>query len=122
VWVYTCWTHKTEHHGHVRRVAIGPKAQAFLQPFLKRNDLEAFVFYPKDAMAELQADRRARRGLRAAAIDMLLERVVVELQYPRCSVQSAVSRQLGSRLPKRLGNPLSSLAVLSPSRESSLEP
>ena len=28
VWVHTPWTHKTEHHGHVRRIAIGPKAWA----------------------------------------------------------------------------------------------
>jgi len=31
VWAYTPYTHKTEHYGHVRRVAIGPKAQMLLQ-------------------------------------------------------------------------------------------
>ena len=25
VWVYKPWTHKTEHRGHVRRIAIGPR-------------------------------------------------------------------------------------------------
>lgn len=48
VWVYKCWTHKTEHHGHTRRVAIGPRAQLKLQPFLKPKNPEAFVFSPKD--------------------------------------------------------------------------
>ena len=59
VWVYTCWTHKTEHHGHTRRVAIGPRAQLHLKPFLKPTIPEAFVFSPKDAA---EARRRAQRN------------------------------------------------------------
>jgi integrase len=41
VWIYTPWTHKTEHHGHVRRIAIGPRAQVILEPLLKSEDPEA---------------------------------------------------------------------------------
>jgi integrase len=37
VWIYTPWTHKTEHHGHDRRIAIGPRAQAILGPFLNSD-------------------------------------------------------------------------------------
>ena len=35
VWIYRPWTHKNEHHGQVREIAIGPRAQAILKPFLK---------------------------------------------------------------------------------------
>ncbi len=59
VWVYTCWTHKTEHHGHTRRVAIGPRAQLHLEPFLKPTNPEVFVFSPKDAA---EARRKMRRN------------------------------------------------------------
>jgi integrase len=31
VWIYTPWTHKTEHHGHVRRIAILPSTNAARQ-------------------------------------------------------------------------------------------
>jgi integrase len=61
VWVYTPWTHKTQHHGHTRRIAIGPKAQTILKPFLKPNDPTAYVFSPKDAVATLRAEQRKRR-------------------------------------------------------------
>lgn len=49
VWVYTPSTHKTEHHGHVRRIAIGPDARSILVPFLKPNDPEAYLFNPREA-------------------------------------------------------------------------
>jgi integrase len=61
VWVYTPWTHKTEHHGHKRRIAIGPKAQALLQPFLKPANPTVYIFSPKEAVAALRAERRRRR-------------------------------------------------------------
>ena len=58
VWVYTPSTHKTEHHGHIRRIAIGPKAQAILRPFLKPHEPEAYCFSPKEAVAASRAARR----------------------------------------------------------------
>ena len=50
VWIYTPWTHKTEHHGHDRQIAIGPRAQNILRPFLKPKNSEAYVFSPADAV------------------------------------------------------------------------
>ncbi len=50
VWIYRPATHKTAHHGHIREVRIGPKAQEVLKPFLK-PDLAAFIFSPADAEA-----------------------------------------------------------------------
>ena len=61
VWVYTPWTHKTEHLGHERRVAIGARAQAILKDFLKPDEPTAYVFYPKEAVAAQNAERRRRR-------------------------------------------------------------
>lgn len=51
VWIYTPSQHKTEHHGHHRVVTVGPKAQAVIRPFLKR-DLQAFLFSPSEAEDE----------------------------------------------------------------------
>ena len=51
VWTYTPATHKMEHEDHERTVYIGPRAQAFVRPFLKR-DLNAYLFSPLDATQE----------------------------------------------------------------------
>lgn len=61
VWVYTPWTHKTEHHGHTRRVALGPKAQAILVPFLKPHDPSAYLFTPREAVKAVRLERSRRR-------------------------------------------------------------
>ena len=61
VWVYAPWTHKTEHHGHVRRIAIGPRAQMALRPYFKPEDPTAYLFSPKDAIATLRAKRARER-------------------------------------------------------------
>ncbi len=62
VWVYTPWTHKTDHHGHVRRIAIGPRAQVILKPFLQPDDPQAYVFSPRNARKMVQAERLRRKG------------------------------------------------------------
>lgn len=58
VWVYTPSEHKTEHHEKDRVIAIGPKAQALLKPYLQRKP-EAFCFSP--------AESEQRRRDKAAA-------------------------------------------------------
>lgn len=63
VWVYTPESHKTEHHGRDRRIYLGPRAQAVIRPWLK-TDLMAYLFSPKDATAELLAERRQTRKTR----------------------------------------------------------
>ena len=50
VWVATLTEHKTAHHGHSRKLFIGPKAQAVLAPYLFRDENE-FLFRPCDAVA-----------------------------------------------------------------------
>jgi len=48
-WVYTPQFHKTEHHGQMRRIFIGTKAQAILRPFLDRPQ-DTFCFDPREAV------------------------------------------------------------------------
>jgi integrase len=52
--------HKTAHHGHQRVIAIGPRAQELLRPFLKL-DTRAYLFSPREAMAEFRAEQRKTR-------------------------------------------------------------
>jgi integrase len=60
VWVYTPRSYKTEHHGRERKISLGPHAQAVLRPWL-RAELSAYLFAPRDAMAERSAERRRNR-------------------------------------------------------------
>lgn len=59
-WVYTPADHKTEHHGHDRKIYLGPRAKEILKRFLK-PDLQAPLFSPADAESERSAQRRANR-------------------------------------------------------------
>jgi integrase len=60
VWVFSPMTHKTEHHGKARTIAIGPAGQELLRPWWKADPL-AFVFSPQEAEEERNASRRAAR-------------------------------------------------------------
>jgi len=61
VWIYTPWTHKTEHHGHDRRIALGPRAQAILRPFLQPDAPTAYVFSPREAIEKIRKERAMHR-------------------------------------------------------------
>jgi integrase len=63
VWLYRPGRHKTEHHGHGRVIAIGPRAQEVIRPFLKL-DVQAYLFAPRDALAERRAELRRNRKTR----------------------------------------------------------
>lgn len=60
IWTYVPPSHKTEHHGQGRQVAIGPKAQEIVREFFKA-DPDLYLFSPRDAEEERNARRRARR-------------------------------------------------------------
>jgi integrase len=60
VWFYTPCKHKTSHHGKSRRVALGPRAQAVLTPWLRDDETE-FLFSPREAMEEFRAGQRLGR-------------------------------------------------------------
>ncbi|WP_337175406.1 site-specific integrase [Paludisphaera sp.] len=63
VWVYAPSRHKTEHHGKDREIYIGPRGQELLGPWLK-EDREAFLFSPAEAMRERRELMRSRRRTR----------------------------------------------------------
>lgn len=50
VWVATLTEHKTKHHGHTRKLYVGPKAQAIILPYLDRDD-DVPLFRPCEAVA-----------------------------------------------------------------------
>lgn len=60
VWAYTPAKHKTQHHGHERKIYLGPRAQAVLAPWL-RTELEAFLFQPREAVEAKRAAKAAER-------------------------------------------------------------
>lgn len=60
VWCYWPPAHKTEHHGLERRIYLGPRAQAVLQPWLQREP-GACCFSPREAEEIRRAERHAAR-------------------------------------------------------------
>ncbi|MGP0067063.1 MAG: tyrosine-type recombinase/integrase [Isosphaeraceae bacterium] len=57
-WVYRPEHHKTEWRGKERVIPLGPRAQEIVKQFLK-PDTQAYLFDPRDVVAEMHA----RRGL-----------------------------------------------------------
>jgi integrase len=60
VWTFAPENHKCEHYGKERRVYLGPAAQEIIRPWL-RAELTAYLFSPRDAIEELQIERRTSR-------------------------------------------------------------
>ena len=58
-WIYRPATHKTEHHGVERIIAIGPQAQALLAPYLNRAP-DSYCFSPKELMEQRRKARMRR--------------------------------------------------------------
>jgi integrase len=60
VWIYRPEKHKTQHHGKVREIYIGPRGQEIIKRFLKL-DTQAYLFSPADSEMKRNAQRRERR-------------------------------------------------------------
>jgi integrase len=60
VWLYEVPQHKTQHHGHVRIVPIGPKGQAIIRRYLL-PDTQAAIFSPARNMEERRLTLRQKR-------------------------------------------------------------
>jgi integrase len=60
IWTYLPPAHKTAHHGHTRKIWLGPKAQEIVARFLT-PDLAAPLFRPADAEAARNQAKRASR-------------------------------------------------------------
>jgi integrase len=63
IWVYEPHTHKNRWRGHRRLIPLGPRAQEIIKQFLKPN-IEAYLFSPRQAVAEHNATKRKRRVTR----------------------------------------------------------
>ena len=59
-WKYTPQHHKTENHGHIRQIPLGPKARRIVNQFVT-TDTQAYLFRPADAVADQRAARREDR-------------------------------------------------------------
>ena len=59
-WEYRPGHHKSSWRGKKRVIPLGPKAQNVLKPFLK-SDLGAFLFDPKDVLADVEARRTGKK-------------------------------------------------------------
>jgi integrase len=60
IWEYRPESHKTQHHDKDRVIFISPRAQAIIKPWI-RTDPAAYLFSPREAMAERAFARRAAR-------------------------------------------------------------
>jgi integrase len=60
VWVYSPATHKNEHHGTIRTIFLGPKAQEILAPYLLRA-ADAYCFSPAESVRQQQKAAHAAR-------------------------------------------------------------
>ena len=60
VWIYEPFDHKNRWRGHQRLIALGPKAQAIIRPFLSLKT-DSFLFRPIDAEAWRNEQRRGNR-------------------------------------------------------------
>ena len=63
VWSYKPRTHKTKHRGKPRVLAIGPKAQNILVPYMleKQDTPEAYLFSPADSENARKLEMREKR-------------------------------------------------------------
>ncbi|MBI3817219.1 MAG: site-specific integrase [Planctomycetes bacterium] len=60
VWIYRPSNHKNAWRGHAREIAIGPKAQEILTPFLLRS-AEDYCFSPDETMEGRKRELREKR-------------------------------------------------------------
>jgi integrase len=63
VWMYRPASHKTEWRGKSREIAIGPKAIEIVREF-EKADADAYLFDPREAVAEHHSRRSAERKSR----------------------------------------------------------
>jgi integrase len=95
VWFYNPANHKTQHHGHARSIPLGPKAQEIVKRHLK-TDLHAFLFSPRQVMADLRREQRQNRKTKVQPSQLCRRRARPERSpgdsYPVNSYATAIRR------------------------------
>ena len=89
VWEFRVDGHKTEHHGRIRTVFIGPEAQKILTPYLLRAPADS-CFSPAEVMAKQREERHSRR--------------VTPLSYGNRPGKRAGTRELKGAKPRSPGD------------------
>lgn len=63
-WIYTPFRHKNEHRRMKRKIPLGARAKAIVEPFLAGRALDGYLFTPAGAMAERGLAAGSRLGER----------------------------------------------------------
>lgn len=103
VWYYRPSDHKTAHHGRRRVVALGPRAQAVLTPYLDRP-ADAWCFSPAESRALWEAGKRASRKTPVQP-SQLDRRVRTPRKQPGTRYATGSYRQAITRACDRAGVP-----------------
>jgi len=61
VWTYRPYRHKTKHKDKKRSLAVGPRAQEILLPYIVRKIDDEFIFSPVDTVKQFRAIQRENR-------------------------------------------------------------
>ena len=91
IWTYQPADHKTAHHGHERTIYVGPKAQRIIRQFLQNRPLDAYLFSPRDAIAEQAVEAPTHRRPGQKPNQVKTARVVGDY-YTRDSYRRAIQR------------------------------
>jgi integrase len=106
VWIYTPESHKREHHELPRPIAIGPRAQAVLLPWLETACApQAYLFSPKDVMAGRTVGRKMIRPgdhYRESSYRTVIRRACQRLQIP-IWFPNQLRHNAGTRVRHRFG-------------------
>jgi integrase len=94
VWLYRPAHHKTRHKGKDRVVAIGPRGQEIVRKFLKL-DTQAYLFTPRDAIAQFRARQRADRKTKVQPSQRDRRRRKPKKQPGECYTMSAYAAAVG---------------------------
>lgn len=106
VWLYAPESHKTEHHGRGRVVAIGPQGQAILRPYLLRP-ADVYCFSPVESEAKRrQQQHQARQtplscGNRPGSNRKSKPKTKAGQRYTRDSYRRAVHRAIEAENAQR---------------------
>jgi integrase len=60
IWEYHPASHKTQHHGKLRTIFVGPQAQAVLKSYIERP-VDAYCFDPRETVRKKIETQRAKR-------------------------------------------------------------
>ncbi len=106
VWVYRPTSHKTAHYGHDRAIYFGPRSQEILHEFIADRPVDAYLFDPREAVAERHAQaethRRANQKPNHLKSDRKIGDCYTTESYRRAIQRACVAAKIPSWSPHRL--------------------